>query len=517
MLGRRRATQFVAPAAGAVVLLLSLVPFAPSAAATRQSASLSQTCPGAECPYTPPTSQEEGAAADVLARLNLERAAPQRDYVFDGAETPLSPLVQAGPPAEQTAQAAAEWDAANNITADYQGSDPPGYAFATASNAADAGDTAGIDQGLMTSYGHALAALSAAPTEVAIGAACSAGGTLYVTEEFYDPNATAAAAGQQRFKAELSENNVYVQSGGSITTVTDAEGTGPAQDYLPQQPIVAGYGTNFDDVFATGEDWTCAGVRYPPGSSPASPLPPPVTGIAATTTGSGYALTDSAGMVSIHGGATFSGDAGNLALVEPIDHIVETPDGGGYWLVARDGGIFAYGDAGFYGSMGGTPLNAPIVDMAPTPTGGGYWLVGADGGVFAFGNAQFYGSMGGEQLNAPVVAIVSAGTGRGYWLVGADGGVFAFDAPFFGSTGSVRLDRPIVDMAPTATGGGYWLVGADGGVFAFGNAQFYGSTGGLVLNQPVVGMADDPATGGYWLVAADGGVFSFDAPFFGAD
>ncbi|MGH9091882.1 MAG: hypothetical protein ACRDZR_10985 [Acidimicrobiales bacterium] len=473
-------------------------------------------CPGPQCPYTSPTQAEQGAATDVLARMNLERAAPERDYVYDGAETALSPLVPVGPTAEQTAQAAAEWEAANSTVSDYGGPDPSGYTYATGGNATGAADSAGIDDNVMLSYGHALGVLSAAPTEVAVGAACSAGGTLYVIEEFFDANGAQAATGQARFHAELSQNNVYVQSGGTVTTVTDAEGTGPAQDYLPQQPIVAGYGPGFDERYATGVDWTCQGAQYPQGSAPASPLPQPVTGIAASPDGGGYALVDAAGAVSVHGDATFHGSAAGLALVAPVDHIVETPDGGGYWLVAGDGGVFSYGDAGFFGSMGGRPLNAPVVDLAPTPDGRGYWLVASDGGIFAFGDAAFLGSMGGRPLNAPIVA-VAGHPGGGYWMVASDGGIFAFGAPFEGSTGSLRLDRPVVGMAATSDGGGYWLVASDGGLFAFGDAPFLGSTGGLPLVAPVVGMAVDVASGGYWLAAADGGVFAFGAPFLGAD
>jgi len=445
------------------------------ASAAARPAVLTTTCPGPQCPYTPPTPDEQGAASDVLARMNLERAAAQRDYVYDGVETPLAPLVPTATSAEETAQAAAEWGASHNTDADYGGSAPPGFSYLTGGFAAASGDTAGIDNSVMNSYGHALSVLSAAPTEAAIGAACSSGGTLYVVALEYDTSATSAAAGQARFHAELSENNVYVQSGGTITTVTDTEGTGPAQDYLPQQPIVAGYGTDFDEVYATGADWSCAGVRYPAGSAPTSPLPGPVTGIAASPSGGGYALVDGEGAISIHGDATFHGAANGLNLVQPIDHIVETPDGGGYWLVAADGGVFSFGDARFYGSMGGKPLNAPVVGITADQTGTGYRLVAADGGVFSFG------------------------------------------APFYGSTGSLHLDKPVVGMADTPDGGGYWLVAADGGIFSFGDAQFHGSTGGMTLNKPVVGMAVDPATGGYWLVAADGGVFAFDAPFYGAD
>ena len=449
--------------------------------------------------------------------MNLERAAPQRDYVYDEVETELPPLSLAGTSAQQTAQAAAEWDAANSTVADYGGSEPAGYQYTTGDDSTGSADSAGIDNNIMDSYGHALGVLSAAPTQVAIGAACSAMGVLYVTENFYNSSETEWTAGQARFAAELAENNVYEQSGGTITTVTDSEGTGPAQDYLPQQPIVAGYGTDFDEVYATGADWSCGGVMYAPGTAPSSPLPAPVTGIAATPSGGGYALVDAEGAIAIHGDASFHGAADGLALVEPIDHIVETPDGGGYWLVAADGGVFAYGDAHFFGSMGGKRLNAPVVDLAPTPDGGGYWLVAADGGVFAFGDAPFYGSMGGQRLNGPVVGIAADEDGTGYWLVSSDGGVFSFGAPFYGSAASLPLDEPVVGMAISTDSGGYWLVAADGGVFSFGDATFHGSTGGVALVQPVVGMAVDLTSGGYWLVTGGGGVFSFGAPFFGAD
>ena len=498
------------------ILLASSVLPASNAAASSGFGPITTACPGLGCPYAPPTETESQAAQDVLARMNLERSEPQRAYPYGGADTPLLPLAPAGGAAQETAQAVAEWEAANSTITGYEGPRPPGYSFGTGQNDTAAGDTAGIDDAIMHSYGHALGVLSAAPTEVAIGAACSAGGTLYVTEQFYNSDQASYNAGQDRFRAELAANNVYVSSGGTVTTVTDATGTGPAANYLPQQPIVAGYGTGFSDLYATGADWTCSGVRYPPGSSPTSPLPAPVTGIAASPSGGGYLLVNGQGAVSVHGDATFHGAANGLALAAPIQHIVPTADGGGYWMVAADGGVFAFGDAPFFGSMGGRPLNAPVIDLAPTPDGGGYWLVAADGGVFAFGDAPFYGSMGGRPLNAAMVAVAAAPSG-GYWMVAADGGVFSFGTPFFGSTGGLHLNRPIVGMATTVDGAGYWLVATDGGVFAFGDSGFFGSAGDLNLAQPVVGMAADPAGAGYWLAAADGGVFAFGAPFFGAD
>ena len=174
--------------------------------------------------------------------------------------------------------------------------------------------------------------------------------------------------------------------------MTDTEGTGPAQDYFPQQPILAGYGTNDSELYATGVDWTCAGPRYPAGHAPASPLPPPVVSSSAAPTGAGYVLADASGAVDTHGDIAFHGDMAGSPLNAPVVGIAGTPDGGGYWEVASDGGVFTFGDANFYGSMGGRPLNAPVVGIAGTPDGGGYWEVASDGGVFTFGDAPFEGA-----------------------------------------------------------------------------------------------------------------------------
>jgi hypothetical protein len=251
--------------------------------------------------------------------------------------------------------------------------------------------------------------------------------------------------------------------------------------------------------------------------APATPLPPPVVGMAATPSGSGYWLANAYGGVSAHGGAQFYGSMAGTALNAPITHIVSTSDGLGYWLVAADGGTFSFGDAAFYGSMGGRHLNAPVVDIAPTLDGQGYWLVASDGGIFSFGDAAFHGSMGGQHLNKPVVGISVDNATGGYWEVASDGGIFSFGAPFYGSMGAIALNKPVNGMAPTSDGKGYWFVASDGGIFAFGNAAFHGSMGGTPLNAPVVGMATDSVTGGYWLVASDGGIFSFGATFYGAD
>jgi hypothetical protein len=281
--------------------------------------------------------------------------------------------------------------------------------------------------------------------------------------------------------------------------------------------VAVGYSAN-----SSGEDVTLVeswnGTAWSIVTSPnVRHLLAPVVGMAATPSGNGYWLVDSAGDITIHGAAVNYGSMGGHALNAPMAHIVATPDGKGYWTVAGDGGIFSFGDAHFYGSMGGRHLNAPVVNMAPTADDKGYWLVASDGGVFSFGDAAFHGSMGGQHLNQPVVGMAATASGGGYWLVASDGGIFSFgDARFHGSMGAQHLNQPVVGMAATATGGGYWLVASDGGIFTFGNAAFHGSMGGQHLNQPVVGMAADATTGGYWLAASDGGIFSFGSPFYGA-
>jgi uncharacterized protein YkwD len=486
-----------------------------TARAVTHSSGSSPTCPSAQCPYTAPTSTESGFAGDVLTRMNIERAQPARDYVDEGVTTQLVPL-SSDSVLQETAQSFAEYLASTGTLENYSGANPSGR-FTTAGNAGGpVYDSATVDAEVMGSYGHAVGYLSAAADLVGVGVAFDAQGRAWVDELFGGTTEEGSGAGQQRITAELASNSVYAQSGGTITTVTEPAyaggGTDNAQDVFPTDPIAAA------STFATGVDWTSSGPIYPsatPGSVPVSPLPAPVTDMAATRTGGGYLLVDAAGAISVHGDAQFYGGANGFALDQPIERIVMTSDGGGYWLVSSDGGVFSFGDAQFYGSMGGKTLNAPVVDLAPTSDGGGYWLVASDGGVFAFGDARFQGSTGGIHLNAPVVGITAAG--GGYRLVASDGGVFSFGAPFYGSTGSLVLNRPIVAMTNSASGGGYYLVASDGGIFSFGTAPFEGSTGAIVLNRPIVGLAVDDATGGYWLVASDGGIFSFDAPFFGAD
>jgi hypothetical protein len=240
----------------------------------------------------------------------------------------------------------------------------------------------------------------------------------------------------------------------------------------------------------------------------AKPLPSSaVVGIAAASSGGGYWVAMSNGVVEAFNNAPNYGSATG-PHARPIVGIVATPDGKGYWLVTSDGLVFGFGDAHYHGSLAGVNLNKPIVAVTSTPDGGGYWMVATDGGIFSFGDAKYQGSMGGIHLNEPIVGMAVDRATGGYWLVASDGGIFAFDAKFLGSTGNIHLTRPIIGMEAANNGSGYRLVASDGGIFCF-HQPYSGSLGAQALESPVTGVAATPDAAGYWLVQANGKVSPF--------
>jgi hypothetical protein len=99
----------------------------------------------------------------------------------------------------------------------------------------------------------------------------------------------------------------------------------------------------------------------------------PAVGIAATTSGRGYAVAFADGSVRGFGDATTSPPPA-ARLAAPIVGVASDPDGDGLWLAAADGGVFAI-DAAFHGSAGGTALaDRPVVGIAADRASGGYWL-----------------------------------------------------------------------------------------------------------------------------------------------
>jgi hypothetical protein len=217
----------------------------------------------------------------------------------------------------------------------------------------------------------------------------------------------------------------------------------------------------------------------------------PVVGIAATDSGGGYWLVDSAGQVFSFGHATFYGPARPLELGAPITGIVATPDSRGYWLVAQNGRVFAFGDARFYGPKKKLHLPAPITAMAATPDGHGYWLVAENGAMFTFGDAVAHSSVKNVEKThaAPVIGMAADTATTGYWLVGAGGVVQAFDAPSLGSIAGYGIADPIMAIEALPGGAGYRLVDTGGELFCYGLATDLGTASTARHESIVVGIA----------------------------
>jgi len=71
-------------------------------------------------------------------------------------------------------------------------------------------------------------------------------------------------------------------------------------------------------------------------------LAAPIVDIAATSTGKGWTMVDTAGHVDPFGDASFHGDAHPIA---PIVSIAITATNEGYWITTADGTILPFGDA----------------------------------------------------------------------------------------------------------------------------------------------------------------------------
>lgn len=239
-------------------------------------------------------------------------------------------------------------------------------------------------------------------------------------------------------------------------------------------------------------------------------------GMAPTYTRDGYWTASALGLVSAFGDATYYGDPLNV-LNSPITGIAASTVGYGYALCAADGGVFCF-NVPFHGSLPGIPLvpPRPIVGIALTGTGNGYWLIDAQGDIYAFGDAPYYGNApltGGDTATA----IACAPANNGYTMLSANGHVWG--ATSGGVTeipgGAPFYVAPFVGLCTTPSINGYVLVNTLGEAYAFFGLNFEGSIT-FPLNAPANSIATH-GPNGYWIGAEDGGVFAFgDAPFYGS-
>ena len=246
-----------------------------------------------------------------------------------------------------------------------------------------------------------------------------------------------------------------------------------------------------------------------------------------------YELVGTDGGVFAYGGSTYSGSLGGAPLRHKIVAILDAPangtSGSGYLLVDSAGIVYPFGLESL-GDLRGVHLQAPIVAAiaapgAGFPDEGGYLLIAADGGVFAFGTTRFPGSLAGHPLPAPIVGVERAvsfvpGVNAGYRLVDAVGHVYTLGAAsFLGDLADTPPAAPVVGIIDSVAQGarhdGYLIATADGKVFAFGSGDWQGDASKYHLNAPIAGIVRSFGLG-YYLFATDGGVFSFNAEFLGS-
>jgi len=98
----------------------------------------------------------------------------------------------------------------------------------------------------------------------------------------------------------------------------------------------------------------------------------PIIGmIAAPSPTTGYSLIASDGGIFTFGTAPFYGSLGGLPLKNPIATAAATPTDNGYWFSDSTGLVSPFGKASYYGSAP-SPLNKPIVGMAEAPGNGAF-------------------------------------------------------------------------------------------------------------------------------------------------
>jgi hypothetical protein len=79
---------------------------------------------------------------------------------------------------------------------------------------------------------------------------------------------------------------------------------------------------------------------------------------------------------------------GGLPLKRPIVAAATTPDKGGYWMTDSGGLVSNFGDASYFGSAP-SPLNRPIVGMADAPGSGGFFGGSYPSGAYGYDISNF--------------------------------------------------------------------------------------------------------------------------------
>ncbi len=166
-----------------------------------------------------------------------------------------------------------------------------------------------------------------------------------------------------------------VASDGGIFSFGDAQFLGSTGNIKLNQPIVGMAvtpdGGGYWLVASDGGIFSFGDAQFF-GSTGNIKLDKPIIGmIAAATPQNGYSLIASDGGIFSFGTAPFYGSLGGIPLKNPIATAVATPTGNGYWFSDTAGLVSPFGQASYFGSAP-APLNKPIVGMAETPGTGAF-------------------------------------------------------------------------------------------------------------------------------------------------
>jgi hypothetical protein len=157
--------------------------------------------------------------------------------------------------------------------------------------------------------------------------------------------------------------------------------------------------------------------------------------------------------------------------------LAATQTGGGLWLLDSAGRLLALGDAQSLVSI--PPEKFPqVVAIAGNPAGAGLWALTETGDVRGFGDAKSANASAGS---ARAVDVAAVPMGNGSWTpakLDETGQVtFPIDTPLWAAIPPEKFPQAVA-IAGNPAGAGMWILTASGDAVGFGGAQTFKSTGG---------------------------------------
>ena len=178
-----------------------------------------------------------------------------------------------------------------------------------------------------------------------------------------------------------------VASDGGIFSFGDAQFHGSTGNIKLNQPIVGMAATpdggGYWLVASDGGIFSFGDAQFYGSTGNITLNKPIIAMIAGPASAPGYSLIASDGGIFSFGQTPFYGSLGGIPLKRPIAAAAATPTGNGYWFSDTGGLISPFGKASYYGSAP-SPLNKPIVGMADAPGNGAFVGASYPSGSYGF-------------------------------------------------------------------------------------------------------------------------------------